>query len=314
MVDSPPSRAYNPGESWHNRLHSMDEPFVLIVGAADTGRAPMAVALLRRLAEQRGLAWRIESAGVVGHDDDPAEPEARDALLIVGLDVSAHRARSLTAGLAQAARVMIAVDRGVARVVRARHPAATVATLGELAGRERDVPDPFRMQVGAWVQYAREIEALLLAGLPRLQALITGEAALPGEGRAPAVPAAPSDHRSGEARDLPGSFAPTAPEPRLAAVARVARLLELSAELPGVIDWAGARRQIEADLSVMEQPLAPGDLARPYVAVLRAMLGLCAESPTADHCTGLRSAVVRLQAPITSSDLEQLSRELAAFG
>jgi len=33
----------------------MDEPFVLIVGAADTGRAPISVALLRRLAEQRGL-------------------------------------------------------------------------------------------------------------------------------------------------------------------------------------------------------------------------------------------------------------------
>ncbi|MFQ3661430.1 MAG: low molecular weight phosphatase family protein [Chloroflexaceae bacterium] len=292
----------------------MDEPFVLIVGAADTGRAPMAVALLRRLAAQGGLAWRIESAGVVGHDDDPAEPEARDALLIIGLDVSAHRARSLTADLAQAARVLIAVDRGVARAVRARHPGATVTALGELAGRERDIPDPFRMQVGAWVQYAREIEELLLAGLPRLQALIAGETMPPGEGRAPVAPAVPSDDRRDEARDLAGSFAPTAPEPRLTAVARVARLLELSAELPGVIDWAGARHQIEADLGVMEQPLAPGDLARPYVAVLRAILGLCTETPAADRCVRLRSAVERLQAPITSGDLEHLSRELAAFG
>lgn len=290
----------------------MDGPFVLIVGAADTGRAPITVALLRRLATQRGLDWRVESAGVVGHDDDPAEPEARDALLILGLDLSAHRARSLTDELVRAAQAIITVDRGVARVVRARHPGTTVAALGELAGRERDVPDPFRMQVGAWVQYAREIEALLLAGLPRLQALLGGEAS-PDEGRSIPAPVGPSDERPGSAPNLAASVASVAHEPRLAAVARITRLLDLGAEMPGVIDWAGARRQIEADLRLMEQPLASNDLARPYVAVLRAMLGLLPEPPAAGQCAGLRAAVARLQAPITSGDLENLSRELAAF-
>ncbi|MGQ9926065.1 MAG: arsenate-mycothiol transferase ArsC [Chloroflexaceae bacterium] len=291
----------------------MDAPFVLIVGAADTGRAPISVALLRRLAEQRGLSWRIESAGVVGHDDDPAEPEARDALLILGLDLSAHRARSLTDELVRAARAIITVDRGVARVVRARHPGATVAALGELAARERDVPDPFRMQVGAWVQYAREIEALLIAGLPRLQTLVTGEAPPPDEGRPMPATIAPVGERAGSLPELAPPLDSTASEPRLAAVGRITRLLDLAAAMPGVIDWAGARRQIEADLTLMEPPLAPGDLARPYVALLRAMLGLCPETPAAAHCAGLRAAVARLQAPITSGDLETLSRELASF-
>ncbi len=290
----------------------MDEPFVLIVGAADTGRAPITVALLRRLAEQRGLNWRVESAGVVGHDDDPAEPEARDALLILGLDLSAHRARSLTDEMVRAAQAIITVDRGVARVVRARRPGTTVAALGELAGRERDVPDPFRMQVGAWVQYAREIEALLLAGLPRLQALLTGEAS-PDKGPPTPAPVGPSDERPDSVPNLDAPVASVAHEPRLAAVARITRLLDLGAELPGVIDWAGARRQIEADLKLMEQPLASDDLARPYVAVLRAMLALLPEPPAAGQCAGLRAAVARLQAPVTSGDLENLSRELAAF-
>lgn len=290
----------------------MDEPFVLIVGAADTGRAPITVTLLRRLAEQRGLNWRVESAGVVGHDDDPAEPEARDALLILGLDLSAHRARSLTDEMVRAAQAIITVDRGVARVVRARHPGTTVAALGELAGRERDVPDPFRMQVGAWVQYAREIEALLLAGLPRLEALLTGEAS-PSQGRPIPAPVGPSDERSGSVPNLAAPVASVAHEPRLAAVLRITRLLDLGAEMPGVIDWAGARRQIEADLKLMEQPLASDDLARPYVAVLRAMLALLPEPPAAGQCAGLRAAVARLQAPIASGDLESLSRELAAF-
>lgn len=290
----------------------MDEPFVLIVGAADTGRAPITVALLRRLAAQRGLAWRIESAGVVGHDDDPAEPEARDALLILGLDLSAHRARSLSDELAQAASVIVSVDRGVARVVRARHPGATVATLGELAGRERDIPDPFRMQVGAWVQYAREIEALLEAGLPRLRFLVTGETPVEEAGVASASARA-ADERPDRPADQAAPVDSTAPEPRLAAIGRIARLLDVSAEMPGVIDWTRARQQIEADLSVMEQPFTPDDLARPYVAVLRAMLGLCPETPAAGRCAALRAAVARLRAPITSGDLETLSRELAAF-
>ena len=106
----------------------MSEPLILIVGAADTGRAPMAVALLRRMLRRQGAPWRVESAGVVGHDDDPAEPEARDALLAMGLDLSAHTARSLSDALVAEARLLVAVESGVGRVVRARYPAAQLST------------------------------------------------------------------------------------------------------------------------------------------------------------------------------------------
>ena len=34
----------------------------------------------------------------------------------------------------------------------------SIRTLGELANRKRDVPDPFRMQMGAWLTYARELD------------------------------------------------------------------------------------------------------------------------------------------------------------
>ncbi len=47
--------------------------------------------------------------------------------------------------------------------------------------------------------------------------------------------------------------------------------------------------------------------------MLRAMLALVPEPPSAGECAGLRAAVARLQAPIASGDLESLSRELAAF-
>lgn len=282
----------------------MSEPLILIVGAADTGRAPMAVALLRRMLRRQGAPWRVESAGVVGHDDDPAEPEARDALLAMGLDLSAHTARSLSDALVAEARLLVAVESGVGRVVRARYPAAQLVTLGGLAGRARDIPDPFRMQVGAWLQYANEIESLLGAGMPRLLALLGADGAADDVVAAPAPSAAVSR--------LP----PVAPEQaaeRVAALERVGRLLSLVAELPDVVDWASGSRQIAADLGAMEQPLAPADLARPYVAMLRATLALLPGRPSAPQATALRGAVARLRAPIAPADLDALAAELAGF-
>ncbi len=282
----------------------MSEPLILIVGAADTGRAPMAVALLRRMLRRQGAPWRVESAGVVGHDDDPAEPEARDALLAMGLDLSAHTARSLSDALVAEARLLVAVESGVGRVVRARYPAAQLVTLGGLAGRARDIPDPFRMQVGAWLQYANEIESLLGAGMPRLLTLLGADGAADDVVAAPAPSAAVSR--------LP----PVAPEQaaeRVAALERVGRLLSLVAELPDVVDWASGSRQIAADLGAMEQPLAPADLARPYVAMLRATLALLPGRPSAPQATALRGAVARLRAPIAPADLDALAAELAGF-
>jgi protein-tyrosine-phosphatase len=277
----------------------MNEPLILIIGGADVGRAPMAAAMLRRLL--RGAGVRVESAGVVGHDGAEAEPEARDTMLAMGLSIDGHTARSLTDELAAEARVLLAVDTGVARVLLARYPEAQVATLGGLAGRARDIPDPFRMQVGAWLHYAREIETMLGAGLPRLQAMLEGRTA-PDE-PAPPPPAVTQP--------------PPAPSPqaggRLAAVERVARLLSLVVELPAVVAWESASQQIAADLGAMEQPLAPGDFARPYVALVRTMLGATPPVPGAAQAAALRTAVTRLRAPISPADLEAVTAELDGY-
>ena len=149
-------------------------PTILLVGAADTGRAPMAAALLRRLLDARGHAWAVESCGVLGHDGAVAEVEARDTMVHMGLDIAEHEARSIDEALAARAALILTIDRGTALVVRARFPDMAVRTfsLGELAGRARDIPDPFRMQIGAWMTYAREIEAMLEAALPRIAELM----------------------------------------------------------------------------------------------------------------------------------------------
>lgn len=71
--------------------------------------------------------------------------------------ISVRTARSLSDHLVDEATLVLAIDSGTARVARLRFPtaAARIHTLGELAGRDRDIPDPFKMQIGPWLVYTR---------------------------------------------------------------------------------------------------------------------------------------------------------------
>ncbi len=265
---------------------------ILLVGAADTGRAPIAAALLGRLlGPQRALA--VESAGVLGHDGDPAETEARDTMLHMGLDIAGHRARSIDDELAASAALLIAIDSGTALVLRGRFPAARVFTLGELAGRKRDVPDPFRMQIGAWMTYARELEELLRAALPRIGALAGAPAA-----------AAPAEPLS----------APAVAAERRAAAGRIGQLLQLASQMPDVVDWAAARGRLEGDLgAIAAAPAGPADLAAAYVGVLRAALAMLPTTPSPGQLAAIQASAERLQDPIDQPALTDLAASLATL-
>lgn len=273
---------------------------ILLVGAADTGRAPMAAALLARLAEQRGYRWAVESAGVLGHDGAAAEVEARDTMLHMGLDIGEHQARSLDDDIARRADLIVAIDSGTALVVRARFPAAAPRTfgLGELAGRARDVPDPFRMQIGAWMTYARELERLLEAALPHMVEL------LPAGDEGPTV---------GDERATPGETPPVAGE-RAAAATRIAGLLQVAVQMPDVLDWAAARGRIEADLAaIAAAPAEPSDLIAAYVGLLRAALALLPPAPSPAQLAALQQAAEKLRAPVGQDALVALSSTLATL-
>jgi protein-tyrosine phosphatase len=292
---------------------SMTTALLLVIGAADTARAPMAAALLRRALVRRGMPWAVESAGVVGHDGDPAEAEARDALLTLGLDLSGHTARSLTPELAEQATLLVAVDAGVARVLQAHYPEARTVTLGALAGRQRDIPDPFRMQFGAWLHYTTEIDTLIQAGLPRLMVMIEGIVAGTGDNAQGSGGTEGQRDRGTEAEREADAADPEAQAAREAAVERLGRLLGFAAEMPEAVNWGGAARQVEADFAAMERPIASGDKSDFYVPMLRDMVATAGATPTPGQLTLLRGAVLRLRAPIGKQDLEALMAESVNF-
>lgn len=275
------------------QVHPSPTPVILIIGAADTGRAPIAVALLRRLAQERGHTWQIASAGVVGHDDDPLQPAARDALAVMGLSIDDHVARSLTDDLAHTAHLLIAVDSGIARVLRSRYPQATIYSLGELAGRSRDIPDPAGMQIGAWLHYSREMEQLLKAGFERMTTILSGNNVVEESPSLASPPPPP----------------PPPPSERQEVCARATRLLDAIQAMPDVIDWPAARGRLQATLAELI-PLAtePTDLTMLYVEALNRWLDRQTSTPLADRITRLRTAIERGQHPVGQSEVADLMR------
>ncbi len=259
---------------------------ILCVGGADTGRAPMMAALLQRLANQRGLRWQVGSAGVLGHDGAPAETEARDAMLSIGLDIADHRARSLDDEMARAT-LLIATDRGTRRVIEGRFSGVRVHTLGDLAGRQRDIPDPFRMQIGAWISYAREMESMLVGALAQISGII---------GEHPALAEVPETDQ------------------RTALVTRLVRLLDVALDFPQAMVWVEVRHAVEQALEPLGHPREASDLAPAYAGILRAALALTPTPPQPGHLAALRAAIARAEQPTAQEDIGWLSAQLATWG
>lgn len=120
---------------------------VLLVCTGNTCRSPMAEVILRRIAAERGLdRVEIGSAGVGAWEGSPASEGAYLVALEHGLDLSAHRARTVTRELLQEADLVLAMSAGHAARVAALGAAEKVVRLGDYVGRpagEADVPDPF---------------------------------------------------------------------------------------------------------------------------------------------------------------------------
>lgn len=305
-----------------------NRPYIIIVGAADTGRAPMAAAMLQRHLQRRGIDAIVESAGVLGHDGDPASEEARRTIEQMGLDIEAHIARSLSQELVDRANLLIAIDSGVLKVSRGhfQEAAERIHSLGELAGQERDIPDPFKMQIGAWLAYATEIDQLLSRALPRILKYIQSQSASEDSQPAEAPPAPdtslsdvnparvvgspPLLKRISAAQLRESSTAATAPE----AARRMLQVLDLILTMPHIISWNAARVQIAGDLDALLSNLPASDLASGLAGLIRAALSMTPTTPSATQALALREAIAALTTTVQVSALTQMSAQLANWG
>jgi protein-tyrosine-phosphatase len=137
----------------------------------------MAEGLLKSMlrTDSRDSLCRVCSAGTWTRDDLSASPLAVEAMEEVGIDITDHRTRHLTAQDVDAASLVIVMARGHSEALRAEFPRARdkVVLLSELAGEMHDVSDPYGSDsLEPYRQCAREIDRLLKAGYPHLLELV----------------------------------------------------------------------------------------------------------------------------------------------
>ena len=124
---------------------------VLFVCSGNICRSPLAEAIFRHLVEEAelGVDFEIDSAGTHGwHEGEPADPRALRVGRKRGIEV-ASIARPVESGDFGRFDVILAMDRGHLRELRARCPAPLrdrirlMREYEEPRGRGQDVPDPY---------------------------------------------------------------------------------------------------------------------------------------------------------------------------
>lgn len=116
---------------------------ILFVCTGNICRSPTAEAVLRHLAKEKSLELRIESAGLGDwHVGAPPDERAQRHARTRGYDLSAQRARQVSARDFDEFDMILAMDRGHLQALRRMAPAHHHAKI-RLFVADRDVPDPY---------------------------------------------------------------------------------------------------------------------------------------------------------------------------
>lgn len=156
------------------------EPFrVLFVCTGNTCRSPMAAAVARRMARERG--WEhldVRSAGVAASPGTPASAGAVRVGEEVGLDLAAHRSTPLSAELVDAADLILVMSPGhVHRVLELGGQRKVALLSGFAEGGEGSegapIPDPFGGDDATYRETLQALEDLIERSLKRLEPILS---------------------------------------------------------------------------------------------------------------------------------------------
>lgn len=134
---------------------------ILFVCTGNTCRSPMAAALFNKIAVERNLDVRIESAGIFAGEGDTASNEAIIAMKKYDVDLLGHHAQNINTELLEKSDLILTMTAAHKMVIEPSAQGKTY-TLCEYAGVEDDIPDPFGGDVEEYEECAAKIYDALL--------------------------------------------------------------------------------------------------------------------------------------------------------
>jgi len=130
---------------------------ILFVCTGNTCRSPMAEAICRKLAVEKGLNILIFSAGIAAHGASASE-FAIQAMEELGVDIRSHHSRQVTAELCNQADKIVTMTRQHAELLKTLYQVPDHKLLA------LDVPDPY----GGSLELYRHTRDVLYAAIDKI--------------------------------------------------------------------------------------------------------------------------------------------------
>lgn len=152
-----------------------------MICTANICRSPLAEKMLAKLlkANEATAGWAVSSAGSWAQQ---ARAASHGSVLMAeerGLDLSEHVARMVTLEMAQESDLLLCMtaNHKEALQIDFRDEAHKILLLSEMVGKSFDVKDPYGGPMKGYEKMAKEVEALIENGLPKIIEIASQNAA-----------------------------------------------------------------------------------------------------------------------------------------